>query len=239
MKFGDTIRFMSRRLTTGGRKIVLCPRILLLGLVSCAGLSHTVDRELLRDITIENKLMLFDAENDVAIALDEREQLVRQVRDLRVEVREVLAQIREAQSDEERALAKNEAEKATLAARAEEVFELQLTVLGARIDLAKDRLQVQERLLRVAEAKFELAKAKLCKRNNVFGAAELELEDFEQQVRETIDEAREASEDLSDDEKALAELVAVWQQARADLMKASGGGVGSPWAEGSAAWGNW
>jgi chromosome segregation ATPase len=210
-----------------------------LALVGCGGLSHQVDRDLLKDITIENKLLLFDAENDVSIALDDREQIARRVRELRGDIRDAEAQIREAESDRDRALTKNDAKRADLAAKAKVIFEQKIDYLEASIDLLHDKLSVQEKVVVVAEAKFELAKAKLVKRNNVFGASRIEIADFEAQVDEAVAAAREAQQSLSEGEKAVASMREGWEKAREQLAKESGGGVGSPWAEDSAAWGNW
>jgi hypothetical protein len=210
-----------------------------IALSGCGGMSYTIDRDLLRDITIENKLLLFDAENDVSIAIDEREQIQRQIRDLRTDIRDAHAQVREADGDRERAQAKNESARSTLAERARAVFELKITFLLAQIDLLREKLVVQDRVVLVAETKFELAKAKLVKRNNVYGAADVDLTDFEAQVDDAVESARGARQDFAEDEKALVAVKGEWQKAREQLAKDSGGGVGSPWAEDSAAWGNW
>ncbi|MBI3180520.1 MAG: hypothetical protein HYZ27_12725, partial [Deltaproteobacteria bacterium] len=90
----------------------------------CGGLGATVDRTLLREITIENKLLLFDAENDVSIALDEREQIMRNIQEVKDSIRDAEAQVAEAESDEDRAGQKKDAKRVALSRAAGQVFEL-------------------------------------------------------------------------------------------------------------------
>ncbi len=212
---------------------------LALALAGCGGLSHTVDKRLLADVTIEHKLMLFDAENDVSIAVDEREQVLRRLRELRREAAEAGAQRREAESDEERAEAKNDSKRVELAVEAAAVAEKRLAYLVAEMAVERERLAAQEGLLWVALAKYELAKAKLVERNNLPGAADLELPDFEAQVDACIEDAKQLQADLTESEAQAAERLKEWLAARDALAQRSGGGVGSPWAEGSASWGGW
>lgn len=202
----------------------------------CGPLSETVDRDLLREITIENKLLLFDAENDVSIAIDEREQIQRQIYQTKIDIGDAEAQVDEAASDEGRANEKGDAQRAQLSAMAREVYLLEIDYLEEYLAFLREKVKAQEDLIMVALAKFELAKAKLVKKNNVRGAQDIDLVDFEEQVDKYIERAMESRADLAEREKEVDAFKQQWFKSRDDLMAKSGGGVGSPWAEDSALW---
>lgn len=203
----------------------------------CSGLGHTVDRHMLRDISIENKLQLFEAENELAIAVDERENIIREGQQVRRQKDATLAGVDDAREDRGRAADKADAKAEALAALAIEVLELKIEFLNAMLDHIDDRLNAQEDLTRVALAKFELAKARIVKRNNVSGASGIDLADFEAQVDRCVETARDAQRDVSRAEAEVAQARAKWISERARLEKQSDGGLGSAWAEDEPAWG--
>lgn len=227
---------MSRAAMNGVRGVVWS-LVAVGGLAACGPLSYTVDRELLRDVSVENKLILFDAENDVSIALDERENLRRQIMDLRQDIRDAEAQILEANSDRDRYSEKGDQERVGVSELAVDVYELKIDWLEERISLARERLSMQDRLIMVAAAKYELAKAKLVKNYNVRGAADLELVDYEAQVDAQVEQAKSSQADLTEAEAVVAEAEKVWQAKREELRKASGGGQGTAWADDGDLWG--
>lgn len=202
------------------------------------GLSHTVDRDLLTVISIEYKMTLFDAENDLSIAMDERERIQQEIQATKQDVRDAEAQVVEAESDAERASLKGEAEKVDIADMAADVFQLKIGYLTAEISFLRERLTAQDALIDVAMAKYELAKAKLVKKNNVHGAADIELVDFEEQVDAYVERAKAGQQVLSEVRTEVDAIKAIWLEQREQLSSASGGGIGSPWAEDSALWGS-
>jgi len=211
--------------------------LLLFAHSACSSLGSTVDRDLLSEITIENKLLLFDAENDVAIAIDERERLAREIYQAKMDIIDAEAQVDETYDDEDRADAKGDDKRAQLSAMAREVFILKIDYLELNLAYLRDKLEAQDGLIMVAKAKYELAKAKLVKKNNVRGAQDIELADFEEQVSDYVQHAKDAMVDLSEFEKEVEAYKKQWLHTRDQLMAASGGGLGSPWAEDSALWG--
>jgi chromosome segregation ATPase len=211
--------------------------LLIVTLSACSELRSNVDRDLLAEITIENKLLLFDAENDVAIAIDERERLARDIYQAKLDISDAEAQVDETYDDEERAISKADEAAAGLSEMAREVFHLKIDYLEERLFHLREKLAGQDSLIMVAKAKYELAKAKLVKKNNVRGAQDIELVDFEDQVTEYVEYAKETMTDLSELERQVEAYRQQWLTAREKLMVASGGGVGSPWAEDSAQWG--
>jgi hypothetical protein len=206
-------------------------------LSGCGGLSYSVDRDLLRDVSVEHKLVLFDAENDVSIALDERENIRRQITELKQDIRDAESKILEADQDAERASLKSDSAAEEVARMAHEVYEYKISFLEERITFLRQRLKAQEGLIYVAWAKFELAKAKLLKKNNVRGASDIDLVDFEEQVDGYVERAKDEQVDTAEAEKSVQAAEQEWLSRREKLQSASGGGQGSPWAEDSAAWG--
>lgn len=212
--------------------------LIMLCTASCGSLRHTIDRDLLNDVTIENKLILFDAENDVSIAIDERDRIARQIYDTKLDIRDAESQIIDAQEDEDRSSQRNDNQRAQLAANAQDVFQLKVDYLEEYLDFLRAKLVAQDELIIVAQAKYELAKAKLVKKNNVRGSQDVELEDFEEQVGKFIEKAKDTRGDLAAIEKEVEGVKLSWLAARNKLMAASGGGLGSPWAEDSGLWGD-
>ena len=212
--------------------------LLAAGAFGCGGLSYRVNRDQLKEITIENKLLLFDAENDVSIALDEKEAIHREIQQLKQDIQDVDLQITEAEVDASRAAEKSDQAKEQVALAAIEVFQLKIAYLEENLGFLREKLKAQDDLILVAEAKFELAKAKLAKNNNVRGAADIELPDFEAQVDKCVERAKETLQDLGQYEQEVTAVKKQWLDRRDQLMAASGGGVGSPWAEDSALWGH-
>jgi len=211
---------------------------LAIALSGCGGLSYSVDRRLLGDLAIENKLALFDAENELSIALDEQEQLGKQMHEARAALARAYDQVSEAESDGARAERKKDAAAAKVAGLAVVAGEHKITYLKTSVAWLRRRVVLQTALINVADARFELAKAKLVKKNNVRGAASIDLADFEGQVSRYLEKARDEQQDVDAAAKVVASTKGVWQTARDALSKASGGGLGSPWAEDGAVWGS-
>ncbi|MEO1174776.1 MAG: hypothetical protein AAFX94_22395, partial [Myxococcota bacterium] len=196
-----------------------------------------VPRDLLKEVSVENKLTLFEEENNVSIALDEREQVRREIQLVKDDIVDTDKQIDEAISDGERASDKGDGERERIAVMAEEVFALKKDFLYERIDLLRERLKVQEAFIYVAFSRYELAKAKLVKKNNVRGAQDVDIEDFEEQLADYVELAKEIQQDFSEREAEVEQIRKGWLAQREQLQKASGGGIGSAWAEDSALWG--
>lgn len=218
-------------------KLVALIGLMLVCGVGCGGLSYTVDRSLLKDISIENKLLLFDAENDVSIALDERENIRKQMQETRQDIADAKAKIKEAKSDAERAVQKGDKNAEQIGDLAEDVYEKKIDFLRERISFLRTRLDAQDRMVYVAWARYELAKAKLVKKNNVRGSNDVDLADYEEQVDKYVETAKEDAESVKQDEAELAKVQQEWLVEREKLLAASGGGLGSSWVEDSSGWG--
>lgn len=190
-----------------------------------------VDGAVLEKITIENKLLLFDAENELDIALDDKDQVLDELEAL---------DRRRAKVEEERARArrdidlfrdKGNPERAEIAALQARAAEAQLEHLEAERKAALVRLEREERALVVARARFELAKARLVKRNNVPGAADLKLEDFEEQVERYQERVLDLDDELDEAQAEVDATEEAWSMAAARLRDESKGAYGSRWLD--------
>ncbi|MBN1960942.1 MAG: hypothetical protein JW841_08345 [Deltaproteobacteria bacterium] len=216
-------------------RVTILATVLLLG--GCGGLSYQVDRDLLLEVSVENKLLLFEAENEVSIAIDELEQISRQIQKVKQQISSVNSQRNAAEADYERADSKEDEKAMQIAKTSADILELKKDFLEARVSLFEEKLKAQDGLVRVAFAKYELAKAKLVKKNNVRGADKIDLADYEAQVDEVVAVAREEQQAINETEKEVETLRKQWLDSRNQLEQTSGGGAASPWADDAMAWG--
>jgi len=71
--------------------------------VGCGNLSKTVPRSLLAGLSVENKLTLFEAENELAIAWDEHEQAMHKILEVKAATTEAQDQVSLSREDKARA----------------------------------------------------------------------------------------------------------------------------------------
>lgn len=190
-----------------------------------------VDGSVLERITIENKLLLFDAENELDIALDDRDRAEEALAAIRADRKTVGRRRERARRDLDLFRDKGDADRARIAELRIAETEARLGYLEARKRAAKLRLERAERDLVTARARFELAKARLVHRNNVPGADDIDVAAFEAQV-DTY--AARADGIVPRIEAAVAEVdeaEATWSDAAAQLRAASGGALGSRWLD--------
>ncbi len=208
------------------------PWLLVLALVACRSApSQRVDRDVLERISIENKLLLFDAENELNIAIDARDQVVDELEQLKEDLRRVRLKQNVAERDVQVFGDKGDVERAKVAALRAEAAEAQHEFLQARLAWARERLARERQKLIVAKAKFELAKATLVKKNNVPGASEIELSDFEAQVSSYAGEVGEYDADVTEAEAEMKTREGEWVARAKALQAATGGALGSRWLD--------
>ncbi len=198
---------------------------------SCAAPSLTVDKDVLDKITIENKLLLFDAENELNIAIDSRDQVVDEIEQIKEDIRRAKKKLEVAERDQEAFNDKGDQERAKVAAYKGTSEEARIDYLDARLDWARARLGRERAKLIVAKAKFELAKASLVKKNNVPGASSIDLADFEAQVKDYEEDVTDADEDIKETESEMKQKENAWLVASKALRQATGGALGSRWID--------
>ncbi len=206
--------------------------LLAIGLGGCgSGPRLRVAGDVLDRITIEHQLLLFDAENELNIAVDRRDQVVEEIAHLKHRRRTAQKKLSVAERDQEVFEAKNNPAKAQVAGLRAQAEGAHDRYLEQRLDWARSRLNLERKQLLVAKARFELAKAKLVKRNNVPGASEIELKDFEEQVKDYQNEVEESRPEVADAQKSMAQVENEWTKAVRKLQSATGGAIGSRWLD--------
>ncbi len=213
------------------RSLVLFPALLTCA-SGCGSAPHLrVDADVLERITIENKLRLFDAENELNIAIDARDQVVDEIEQIKQDIRRTQKKRDVAARDEDLFDDKGDQRRVALSRLRRTTAIAQLDYLDARLEWARRRLDRQRRALIVAKAKFELAKAKLVKRNNVPGASDIEIEDFEEQVADYSADVGETEEEISEAELEMKAREQNWIAESKRLQNATGGALGSRWLD--------
>ncbi len=203
-----------------------------LALSSCLSAPRLrVDPDVLDKITIENKMRLFEAENELNIAIDARDQVVDEIAQLKDDLKRARKKRDVAERDEDVFEDKGDAERVRLATLRREAASAHMDYLDARLDWARERLGKERKSLIVARARFELAKAKLVKKNNVPGASRIDLEDFEAQVQDYSEDVDEADEDIQEAKAAMDGMEQAWVAKNDALRSASGGALGSRWLD--------
>lgn len=227
-----------RRVSRAALPATLATLLGLAGVCGC-GLSQTVERQLLRDLTVEQKLVLFEAENEVYIARDEREALRLRAQELERQRQRLAQRLIDAQGDGERAEAKGDQKGVEVAQLRQEVLQLQQAYLDSKEAWLEARLEVQQDMVMVARAKLELAKAELVNRANVRGADGIDPDEFTEQVDAWVAHVREQQQELEAYEARQEKARQDWLSRRDELLDMSGGAYGSPWAEEASMWGEW
>ena len=190
-----------------------------------------VAADVLEKITIENKLRLFDAENELNIAIDARDQVVDEIAQIKDDIRRTRKKREVAIRDEEVFESKGDAQRKELSALRRAAAGAHIDYLQARLEWARGRLDRQRAELVVAKAKFELAKARLVKKNNVPGASDIDLADFEAQVEDYRADVGETNEDIADAEIEMKAREQNWIAQSKALQNATGGALGSRWLD--------
>lgn len=193
--------------------------------------SLRVDKDVLEKITIENKLLLFDAENELNIAIDSRDQVVDEIEQTKQDIRRSEKKRDVAERDASVFSSKGDQERAKVAAARAAESDARVDYLEARLDWVRERLVKERARLVVAKAEFELAKARLVKKNNVPGASDLELPDFEAQVKSYAVDVTDADADIQKAEAKMKAREETWAAAVKQLQTATGGALGSKWLD--------
>ena len=190
-----------------------------------------MDRDVLDKITIENKLLLFDAENELNIAIDSRDQVVDEIEQIKEDIRRAKKKREVAERDQEAFADKGDTERAKIAGFKAVSEDSRIEYLDARLEWARARLVRERAKLIVAKAKFELAKARLVKKNNVPGASAIDLPDFEEQVKDYEEDVASTEEDIQETEAEMKQEEEAWLAASKSLRQATGGALGSRWID--------
>lgn len=189
------------------------------------GLRYRVDRSDLDRIPPEDKLGLFDAENDVLIAKDE------------------MAAAKADKEDTRKALSDAESQASLLQKRASSEKDPKIAGLlrkwatqklewrKADVALAEARADAADAVLMAARARYERAKAVVMKERAPRLATGISIKDFDGQLK---DRDQDAASGRKNTERVRAERDrkrASYDDVSRELQQLSGGAYGGPWAD--------
>ena len=216
---------------TGWQKIKkFGPLALLLWVFSssaCAGLWYRVDRSQLDRIPNDEKLDLFDAENEVIIAKDNIEAVERNIADGRRLVDKARKKVE---------LLKDNTDVAGI--NSADVLTLYREWAEARLKMREDNMRhlylkrkASEAQLWLARARYELAKAKLVQNFDPERGNSINIKNFENQVADREKIVADFLQQIDQSRAMLEEFRIRYDDVSKRLQEASGGAFGGPWVE--------
>ena len=161
----------------------------LLVLVGCSPLAHQVNNDLFARLTVDRKARLFDAEAEVEVARDLRQEMLDMARSLRQERQAASLEMDAAAdlADSSDVRVRQQVARDTAA-----VWQARLGYLQAARDYIGARVRAQDAAILAAAAKFELAKALALQRLKLAAPGDYPIAAFEQQVTAMQQRAAEA-----------------------------------------------
>ena len=208
----------------------------LLAATACNPLSYWVSNDVFAHMSVDKKMRLFDAENDVSIAEDEREQMRDRVRSIRDDMRNVR---RQRAALEEDLRNRGDADAGKTLQLAEIMWSKRVDYLDDSADYMKARIDAQGTLILLARAKFELAKVLLIKKNKLDGSESLVVRDFEQQVKDYSQRSKAELAELERTKPRLERARLEWLKLRDDLAASSLSALGTPGEDELPVWESW
>jgi hypothetical protein len=146
--------------------LILAAAILLVG-CSATRLSYTISPDRLKDMSRQGQLWIFDAENEIVVALDKLDE----AKDAQESVKR---RLRAAEKSLERAEKRNNRIGVELA-------EEWIKYLEAMEDWTKDRIEAHQIGVIAAQALVELAKAQVINREDLLGGKDFSVKDYQEQ----------------------------------------------------------
>lgn len=179
-------------------------------------------------LPFERRVELLEAENELAVAVDRRDQATAEFARVRDQVRRAKGRLAAAEDEVDAAAEPTSIEIARLA-----VAEAQarLQYLYAHSDVAWREEQLADVALTCAFARYELAKAEIAKKVKLEGNEDFALEDFQQQAQSCDEHYREVREELKADSSRADDLKKNWDAHRAALAKRTFDARASPYVE--------
>jgi hypothetical protein len=209
------------------------PLLLLASFIAACGpsVSLRVEERSLRDLPLESRLDLLDAENDLFAAIDRRDDGEQVIDDAKIALRRADQRVSEAEHNLDQARNRRDTAGVEVGKLAIDEAKAHRRVQDWELDLARDALDVEEARLLVAQARFERAKAEVARKAKTAGAAELKLKDFDRQVDELQKHVKDVQTDSDKERKKSEKDRQKWLALSHKLAELTGGAQGSPWVE--------
>lgn len=185
-------------------------RVLLLCASACSGthLSYTIDDDQLRDMSRQGQIWVFDAENEVVVALDQLDESRDILRDVRRRLK-----LAEAAVDAAEKRGRNQAVQ---------VAEAQVKYLEALEEWAEEEVRLRLFAVTVARATVELAKAQVVRREDLLGGKDFSLKNYQQQRDELLAAQEARQKQVNALRRAARTQEAGWWQLRRRYVAQTG-----------------
>jgi chromosome segregation ATPase len=193
--------------------------------------SLRVEQRSLKDLPLESRLDLLDAENDLFAAVDRRDDAEQGIDDARVALRRADKRVSEEDHDLDQARDRRDAAGIEVGKLAVQEAKAHRRVKEWDLDLAKGNLDVEEARLLVAQGRFERAKADVARKARTAGAADLKLKDFDRQVDDLQKHVKDVQNDVDKLSKRSEKDRQKWQALSRQLAELTGGAQGSAWVQ--------
>jgi len=200
------------------------------GLLSACGPRYAkkVPNDLVTKLPYEVRIELLEAENDLGVAVDQRDEAESEV----LRTRNAIRRARDRKNAAEREV--GEAHDAV----SREVARLAVDEAGARIEYLRARqdvnLAVQERdelALQCAWATYELAKLNAARKAKVMGAEKQPLKEFEEQPRQCQAEVVNKQLRVTQENKKAEKVKSDWETKKTALARKTFDARASPYVE--------
>ena len=201
-------------------------------LAACGpSVSLRVEQRSIKDLPLESRLDLLDAENDLFSAVDRRDDMEAAIEDARAAVHKADGRVDEADHNLDQAKDRKDQGGIDVGKLAVQEAKAHRTVQEWELKFAHKDLDVAEAQLLVAEARFEKSKAEVAKKAKAPGAAELKLPDFDKQVDRLQLHVKDVQKEADKTRKAAEKDQAKWQALSRQLSELTGGAQGSAWVQ--------
>jgi hypothetical protein len=202
--------------------------LLVLGLGCGPGYGKRVPDGLVAKLPYEARIELLEAENDLAVAVEKRDEAENEVLRTRAAIREAKSRARAA--DDELGRAKEAASK-EVAQLALAEGQARLAFHRARQALNLERREIDQLSLQCALARYQLARLTAARRAKVAGSEKLDPAAFEGQVKGCEDEVKTRQAKAKPKEQALSAARTDWEQRKTTLAQKTFDARASPFVE--------
>ncbi len=191
------------------------------------GLKH-VPNDVLAKLPYEAKIELLESENDLAVAVDRRDEASAAVGRTKDQIRRARDRASAARSEV------NQASDAV----SKEIAELALLEANARVEWLRAQQgqnvkeeELAEKNVTCAYARYEVARLAIARKAKLEGSEKLDPEKFDQQLKDCEAKYAELKERLKLSDEASQAVRAEWDKAKAALAKKTFDARASPYVE--------
>ncbi len=164
----------------------------------CSGskLSYRVDMDKLKDMSRQGQIWIYDAENEIVVALDRLDEAKEELALIRLRKKQAEASIDAAEKKKNRG--------------AVEMAESWMKYLEAMERYAKERIGAAEVGVTAAQAAVELAKAQVINREDLLGGKDFAIKDYQDQYKEWNQDHQKEMKRVNRLRKAARDLEQRW-----------------------------